>query len=176
MRALGLGMMVLVATVGVYACGGDDGGKSRNNPGSGGQSDAGLEELAPEIGVCRKMCCDSTDCAAGETCTPFEAASGTLGVCSGAWAGDGGAAEAGSPSPDGGATLPSGCWTKNEALCNPVTGQGCLVGEACDYAHPDPLFEPAVDCFDGDNTQGPGEECDNALGPYCQPGYHCAPN
>lgn len=32
-------------------------------------------------GICRKYCCSASDCAAGETCAPFDTTLGTLGFC-----------------------------------------------------------------------------------------------
>jgi hypothetical protein len=122
-------------------------------------------------GTCRKLCCSSTDCGAlEETCTPFDATLGTLGYCSGT----------GGTPPDGTATdptLPSGCYSGAAPMCNPVTNGGCDAGTACDYSdNGDPNFEPAVACYGGDNTQGPGVSCDVASGPWCVPGFHCVAN
>jgi hypothetical protein len=45
------------------------------------------------VGVCKKFCCANTDCGSGESCTAFDAALGTFGLCNGG--GTGGAGGAG---------------------------------------------------------------------------------
>lgn len=143
--------------------------------GSGGtDDDSGPdEEPAPQPGVCRALCCSSTDCATGESCTTFNSSWGTLGYCSGSgWAPD-----AGTVTDGGTTTLPAGCFTASEPLCNPLTNEGCAAGDACDLGgDEDPEFVPYVDCLAGDNTMGPGETCDAVGGPFCLPGYHCVTN
>jgi hypothetical protein len=69
--------------------------------------------------------------------------------------------------------LPSSCWSLNESGCNGLTSEGCSAGDACDFADGSAGVEAVVSCFGGENTQGAGESCDNALGPWCQPGFHC---
>ena len=161
-----------------WACGSDDGsgppgtsGGSGGDGGSGGtDDDAGDDEIPPEPGTCGKICCSADDCGSGETCTAFDSTRGTLGVCSGAgFPGDGGG------DPDAGTGLPPGCWSGN-ITCNPFTNEGCAAGDACDFSPGDSETDPIVDCFGGDNTQGPGETCDNTQGPWCIPSYSCIPN
>ena len=49
-------------------------------------------------------------------------------------------------------------------------------GGACDVGgQGDPDTQPVVSCYYDDNTQGPGEVCDNVEGPFCMPGFHCVP-
>lgn len=157
------------------ACGSDGGGGPPTGSGGSGGSepDADDDEIPPSPGTCRPLCCSSADCN-GESCNAFDSGYGTLGVCSGAgWGSDGGGDPDGGP----GGTFPDTCWTLNDASCNPMTNEGCAAGDACDFGgDDDPEFEPVVGCFGGDNTQGPGETCDAALGPFCIPGFHCVAN
>lgn len=191
-------VLVLAASLCVAACGNESsGGPPKGTGGSGGTStlnDGDLpEDFVPEPGVCRALCCADTDCAAGETCTAFDSKAGTLGVCSPGWAGsDGGDPDAGAPDPDAGTpdpdagipdpdagapSFPESCWTVNEPECNPLTNESCAAGGACDVGgQGDPTTQPVVSCYYDDNTQGPGEICDNVEGPFCVPGYHCVPN
>lgn len=180
MRLAGLTLLALLGALLPLGCGDDSGSGPPKTTGSGGSggstSDGGGDEDEPligEPGVCAKLCCASSDCGAGEGCVPFETPAGTLGVCqTGAGSDAGTAGAAGSP---GGAGLPAGCWTLNEAECNPLDNSGCEATDACDYGAGDVDFEPIVACFAGVNDRGPGESCDGALGPWCKPGYHCTP-
>lgn len=170
-KTMAVALAVLCAAT---ACGGGD-GKGGGPPGTGNNDDDLSEaevdeEIPPAPGVCRKVCCSAADCAEGETCTALDSGMGTIGVCSGA---GGTIAE---PGTETGVELPEGCWTVNEAQCNPLTNAGCAAGDACDFGEGDSEFEPVLGCFGGDNTQGPGESCDNALGPWCVPGFHCVPS
>ena len=171
---LGLSFAALVVA---SACGSDDsdGGPPGGSGGSGGSDpDADDDEIPPAPGTCRPVCCSSADCN-GESCNAFDSSYGTLGVCAGSsW----GTTDAGSdPDAGPGGQFPPGCWTLNDATCNPLTNEGCSAGDACDFGGDgDPEFEPVVGCFGGDNTQGPGETCDAALGPFCIPGFHCVEN
>lgn len=163
---------VIVAFAAV-ACGSD---KGSGPPGAGTGSELTEpepepdeeEEIAPVPGTCKRLCCSSAECAEGETCTAFDTAYGTLGACSGTGIG---------PEVGVGAPLPDGCWNGGDAQCNPLDGAGCEGGAACDYGEsPDGEFEPVLGCFGGDNSEPPGAACDNAIGPWCIPGYHCVPN
>lgn len=49
------------------------------NPSSGPYCAVGLHCVDP--GVCKKFCCDNTDCGTKVSCKPITAAAGTLGVC-----------------------------------------------------------------------------------------------
>jgi hypothetical protein len=169
---IGLGLAAMMAAA---ACGSDGGD---GPPGSGGSTgvDAADEPDPPDPGICHKLCCSTADCASGETCTPFDAANGTLGTCSGSgWGADGGGVD---PDAGTGSELPAGCWTLNTAACNPVTNQGCAdPTDICDYsAQEDNEFEPMVDCYASEATQGAGQPCDNVDGPDCFPGFHCVSN
>ena len=173
---------LFVALVLTTGCGSNSGdgppvSGSGGSAGSSSLNDAAYEEYPPEPGVCRALCCSNADCATGEACTPFDTNAGTLGVCSPGWAGDGGTdPDAGASSGDGGA-FPESCWTLNNPECNPLSNEPCDVGGACDVGgQGDPQTEPVVSCYYDDNTQGPGETCDNVDGPFCVPGYHCVPN
>lgn len=172
MRSVLFTVVGFAALVLSAACGSDGGsGPPTGGGGSGGDDvDAGEEEIPPAPGSCQKLCCADSDCAGG-ACTAFAPASGTLGFCSGSgWGSEGGAGD-----PDAGTTLAPGCWT-GVIECNPLTNEGCAAGDACDYGPGDSEVEPVVGCFGGDNTQGPGESCDNALGPWCIPGFSCVEN
>ena len=154
------------------ACGSDSGG-NRPQIGSGGGSAATGnpdEAITSEVGTCQALCCSDAECGTGKTCTPFDAASGTLGICAG------GRDAATSANPAAGPTLSASCFSANTAECNALTDEGCAAGEACDYASGNTDAKPAVSCFGGSNTQAVGESCDNALGPWCQPGLHCVAN
>jgi hypothetical protein len=162
----------IVVAFAAAACGSDKGG----GPPGAAQNNSDLtepepdpeEEVPPAPGTCQRLCCSSAECAEGESCNAFDAGYGTLGICSGTGLGP----EIGVETP-----LPAGCWTLNEAQCNPLTGDGCEGGAACDFGEsPDGDFEPVLGCFGGDNSQAPGAACDNALGPWCLPGYHCVTN
>ena len=173
--------LLVLSTSLCMACGGDDGGGGPPGPGGGSGGSGGAlpdggqpDALAPEPGVCRKLCCASTDCSAGESCVAFDSAAGTLGTC--APGGDGGAPTDAGASVDGGAAFPPSCWTLNKPECNPLTNESCAAGGACDIGgQGDPETKPVVACYYDDNTQGPGEDCDNVEGPFCVPGYHCMP-
>lgn len=171
-------MLVLTTSLFTAACGSDkgDGPPSNTGTGGGGGSGGGLPDggepdaYAPEPGVCRALCCADSDCGSGEKCEPFDGKWGTLGTCSGTWAG----AEGGTA--DGGASFPPSCWTVNTPECNPLTNEGCGAGGACDVGGMgDPLTKPVIACYYDDNVQGPGEVCDNVEGPFCVPGFHCVP-
>lgn len=172
-------ILMLSTSLLAVACGGDDGGggppgASGGAAGSGGSLPDGgePEAYAPEPGVCRALCCADSDCGSGEKCEPFDPKAGTLGTCTGAWAGS----DAGSSTADGGTSFPESCWTLTEPECNPLTNEGCAAGGACDIGGMgDPDTKPVVACYYDDNTQGPGEACDNVEGPFCVPGFHCVP-
>ncbi|MBK7580754.1 MAG: hypothetical protein IPI67_11160 [Myxococcales bacterium] len=174
-----LSKFVLATSLLVAACGSDSGGGPPGASGGGGGSggtgatagDGGLPEAyAPEPGVCRALCCADTDCGDGLKCEAFDAKAGTLGVCAGS-------AEGGSVNPEAGApSFPESCWTLTKPECNPLTNEACAAGGACDIGgQGDPDTKPVVSCYYDDNIQGPGEICDNVDGPFCVPGYHCAP-
>lgn len=174
----------LVLASGLFGC------KKKSNSGADGG------ELAPEPGVCHKICCSTADCAPGDTCKPFEPASGSLGVCSstrpgpeaGTPAGDAGnppdaASEGGTPAGDAGvddaglgdagSLLPYDCWSASDPICDPRSNTPCnTLGEVCDLGA---LTDGGYDlfCFDGPSNVKAGGSCDNALGPWCLPGYHC---
>jgi hypothetical protein len=153
------------------SCKGDDsGGGPPHSGGNGGVSDAGPDEpLQPEIGTCKPMCCTDSECGTGKTCTPFESGAGTLGICSA------GKDPSTATAPAAGPKTPVTCWTLNTSACNALTSEGCSSEEVCDYAPGTEGSEAVIDCFPGGNTQGDGDSCDNALGPWCQPGLHCVP-
>lgn len=133
--------------------------------GAGGADDSGYSIVA-DPGTCQKLCCSAADCDAGQHCQAIDASLGTLGTC----------APGEPPEPPTGqpGEFPASCWTKNEAECNPLTNEPCPAGEACDIGGlGDSTVAPVVACFGGDNTQEPGEACDNSEGPFCQPGYRC---
>lgn len=171
-------ILVVLTSLMAVACGSESsGGPPSSSGGSGGVGGASVpdgsepEAFAPEPGVCRALCCADTDCADGETCDAFDAKSGTLGVCSGT-----GSPEGGTSAPDGGASFPESCWTVTTPECNPLTNESCGGGGACDVGGlGDSQTKPVVACYYDDNVQGPGEDCDNVQGPFCVPGYHCAP-
>jgi hypothetical protein len=171
---LGVGLAALMAAA---SCG-SDGGDGRPGTGGSSNSDAGPdEEPAPEPGVCHKLCCSADDCESSETCKPFNPSYGTLGTCSGT----GWGLDAGSGDPDAGTgtTLPAGCWTLNQAPCNPVTNEGCTTaGHICDFsAQEDQGNQSIIDCYDPSGaTQGAGEDCESVDGPFCIPGFHCVPS
>lgn len=171
MRSAWIRALVVLAVGALSACGGDPdsgGVPTASNLGeSGGTSEEPDLQPEPELGVCRQLCCTSADCGGTATCVPFASASGTLGVCSGA------IDPATAADPPAGSTTSPTCWSANEAGCNALTSEGCAAGDACDYAAGEPDVEPVVSCFGGDNIQAEGESCDNALGPWCQPGLHC---
>jgi hypothetical protein len=166
-----------VAMLGATACGGDDVGQGPGRPGGSSGSAAtsgagGSPDVLdpPEPGTCRALCCTADDCAAGQSCETFDAASGSFGVCSGLPGADGGAPASGDP-------LPAGCWTQGAASCNPLSNAGCSAGEACDFGGADdPTLPPEIACYDGENTQARGAACDAANGPWCVPGFHCVPD
>ncbi|GMV13646.1 MAG: hypothetical protein AMXMBFR56_18700 [Polyangiaceae bacterium] len=173
-------MLVLTTSLCAAACGGGDGGGGGppgavggSGGGGGALPDADLpENYAPEPGVCRPLCCADSDCGGTEKCEPFDPKAGTLGVCSAGWAG-----EAGTAAPDAGTpSFPQSCWTLTTPECNPLTNESCAAGGACDIGGMgDPDTKPVVACYYDDNTQGPGEVCDNVEGPFCVPGFHCVP-
>lgn len=172
--------------------------KKKSNSGSDGGA------LVPEPGVCHRICCSAADCAPGDTCDPFEPASGSLGVCSSTRPGpDGGtpSGDAGNPPDasgesgpppvdagtgaggdagvndggmfDAGSLLPYTCWSASDPICDPMSNAPCdALGEVCDVGS---LTDGGYDlfCFDGPSNVQPGKSCDNALGPWCLPGYHC---
>jgi hypothetical protein len=163
--------LILLSFGQIAACGSDD---SSGGPphGAGGGSNADAEpdeELQPEIGTCKPMCCTSAECGTGKTCTAFETGSGTLGICSS------GKDSATATAPPAGATLPVTCWSLNQSECNALTNEGCAADEVCDFAPGVEGVEAVVSCFGGGNTQADGETCDNAQGPWCLPGLHCVP-
>jgi hypothetical protein len=147
--ALGLALSALVAPVGCYGTDGEDPGEAQDP----------LDDAPEEPGTCRKLCCTSSDCPAGQSCQAFDSAWGTLGACL-------------AVEPGWGETT-VGCWTYDEPECDPLTNSGCdaNAGEACDLFIGD--SDPTVMCFLGDNVGLEGEACDNAYGPQCAPGYHC---
>lgn len=164
MSCLWRSVLVLVSVSHLVACG-DDGGVAKPRAvEEGASSDPG--DITPEVGICRKLCCSDADCGASLACTPFDSASGTLGVCAG------GSDIPTSADPPAGSTLPESCFSP-KAGCNALSSEGCAAGYACDYAAGAPDVEPVVSCFSGDNIQAEAESCDNALGPWCQPGWHC---
>ena len=73
--------MIGLVSCGFFACGKDDSGSGPPGAGGeGGSSDAGPdEELQPEIGTCKPMCCTDAECGTGKTCTLFESGAGSLG-------------------------------------------------------------------------------------------------
>ena len=170
MRMRWMVLVALASLSGGIACGSDAGdgppGTGGNNVNTGEPEPDPEEPIDPIPGTCQRLCCSSADCGDGETCTALDSANGTLGVCSGS----------GVPIGDPPVTLPEGCWSANEPQCNPLTNEGCAAGDACDYGPGDAEYEPVLGCFGGDNTQGPSETCDLALGPWCVPGYTCVPN
>jgi hypothetical protein len=149
------------------ACG-DEGGSGppgTSGGGTGGNPDPDEIET-PIPGTCLKLCCSDTDCAAGQSCTAFDATAGTLGVCTGTPTG-----AFGEP-PE---TLPAGCWSN--AACNPLANTGCAEGRVCDYSDERPDGRQEVACFgDEGSTEGPGEKCDVGTGLFCIPGFHCLPD
>lgn len=173
-------LLVLAASLFAAACSSDEGSgpPSGGTGGNGGSAGAPLhdgdlpDDFAPEPGLCRPLCCTDSDCSAG-TCVAFDSASGTLGACSSGWAGS----EGGLPDAGASGNFTPSCWTANQPACNPLTNESCGASTACDVGGlGDPATKPVIECFSGDNIQGPGEECDNVLGPYCVPGFHCVPN
>jgi hypothetical protein len=56
------------------------------------------------------------------------------------------------------------------AECNPVSQEGCdfAGGAECDIE-----ASGNFQCFPSGNTEPPCATCDNANGPWCQPGMHC---
>ena len=145
----------------VAACGGGD---------SGGPPSAQLaEDFVPSVyGTCNQLCCSSNDCASGESCQPFDATWGTLGTCV---TGSGAGAVPSGVDTNG---LPTSCWTKNQAFCNPLTQAGCGQGEVCDFDPGDEDLEPTVACFFGESDISPGDRCDATYGAYCIAGHHCS--
>ncbi len=172
MRSLALFWFFGVAALAWGGCGSDTGaGPARPGSGgaggSGGEEDSGYE-ITADPGTCQKLCCSAVDCGAGEHCQALDATLGTLGTCA-----PGEPAEPPTGTPG---EFPESCWTKNDAECNPLSNESCDAGDACDVGGlGDPTIAPLLGCFGGDNTQGPTEICDNAEGPFCQPGYHCVP-
>lgn len=174
-RTTWLALALALGSFGLGGCGSDGGGGPPR--GAGGTDNEPWEEpepepeeeRAPEPGTCRKLCCSSADCGLDETCTALDASAGTLGYCSGT----------GGAIPDGSETelaLPEGCWTPNQPACNPITNAGCEDGSACDYEAGGEDYETNVSCFGGDNTVGPGGECDVGSGPWCIGGFTCVAN
>ncbi len=153
--------------------------------------------VAPLPGVCHKICCSAADCAPGDTCDAFDQASGSLGVCSSTRPGPeaGTPTDAGNPPDasgeggptldagdagfdaagllDAGSLLPFGCWSATDPICDPLGNTPCdTLGEVCDIGvATDGTYD--LYCFDGPSNVQPGKSCDNAVGPWCQPGYHC---
>lgn len=149
--------------------------KSSASNDGGDYTDSGPYEAPPPIpGTCRALCCSNNDCYAGETCTPFNSAWGTLGYCSGITP-DGGDAGL---SLDAGADFAAACWTFSTPQCNPLSNSQCDAGDACDIdgMSIDAGGVPAVECQSGVNEVGPGGSCEIENGPFCIPGYHCVPN
>jgi hypothetical protein len=155
--------------------------KSANSASEGGAgTDSGAydtggpyEEPPPQPGTCRALCCSDQDCFPDETCTPFNSAWGTLGVCLSS-----GGTPDGGLMPDGGGTdFGPSCWSLNAPECNPFTNSQCDAGAACDLASDlDAGDVPGVECGNGENDIGPGGMCDTENGPFCIPGYHCVVN
>jgi hypothetical protein len=161
-------LLTLVLASHLVACGDDGGVAEPRTVGENGSSDTEEPtDVESQPGACKKLCCSDADCGGGFTCTAFAAESGTLGVCVS------GSDATTSVDPPAGATLPASCWSVGEAGCNALTSEGCAAGDACDYAAGEADVEPVVSCFGGDNVQAEGESCDNSLGPWCQPGWHC---
>jgi hypothetical protein len=154
---IGLPLLGMIMTSGC----GDEDGPAQEPP----VDDPDVGDIDP--GTCRKICCSADDCDTGQECTPVYPRLGTAGLCSGSggWGQDAGGSET-----DGG--LPPECWTGTRT-CNPITNEGCDPGEACVFGDGDP--DPLLDCFPAPDNAGPGEACDNVQGPFCAPGYHCAP-
>jgi hypothetical protein len=170
MRGVLFGSLMMLSMSTLFGCGGGDSSGGPPTPGGGGSSaQEGVpdEELQPEVGTCQPLCCSNADCGTGKTCTPFESPSGTLGICSNGYD----AATAANPT--AGPTTPLTCWKLNESECNALTGEGCGAGDSCDFSAGAADVESVVSCFGGENTGAEGESCDNALGPWCQPGFHC---
>src|SRR5262245_33428208 len=116
MRAVAVCAVMLLSYGLFAACKSDDSGDGPPKGGSGGTSDQDAdEELQPEIGTCKPMCCTSAECGTGKTCTPFESGAGTLGICSG------GKDSATATAPATGPTTPLTCWSLNTSTCNALT-------------------------------------------------------
>jgi hypothetical protein len=162
------GLLALVLSSQLVACGDDGGVAQPRSVSENGSSDPGADpgDVGAELGTCKKLCCSDADCGAGLTCTAF-GTSGSLGVCAA------GSDTTTSADPPAGASLSESCWSAGDAKCNALTSEGCSAGDACDYAAGEADVDPVVSCFGGDNVQAEGESCDNALGPWCQPGWHC---
>lgn len=171
MRSAWISALSILTALSLSACGGEpEGGGVPSSSSLSGSGESSAEpdlEPEPQPGVCRKLCCTSADCGGTATCTPFASASGTLGVCSGP------SDPATTADPPAGSETAASCWSASTADCNALTSEGCAAGDACDYAAGEADVLPVVACFGGDNIQAEGETCDNALGPWCQPGLHC---
>jgi hypothetical protein len=155
-------MSLVALLISAVACGSDrPGAPPTIENGSGGSASEPTEQPEESMpGVCRKLCCSSADCPNSGVCTQFDAALGTLGVC----------ASDEAPAADG-TSFTSACFSTQPAPeCNPISGEGCEPGNTCDY------YGQQVACFGGENSQGAGAACDEALGPWCVPGYHCVPS
>jgi hypothetical protein len=156
--------VLVVSALLAAACGGGSDGGPPSVANSQKSASPG-EEIASQVGTCQPLCCCDAECGSGKACTPFVAAAGTLGVCAS------GRDDATSSDPAAGSTLSASCFGDSE--CNALTGEGCVAGDACDFAAGNAGVQAVVSCFGGNNVQGPGESCDNALGPWCVPGFHC---
>jgi hypothetical protein len=151
----------------LFACGGEGGDGPPIAPEQ--------EEIIPSVfGTCRTLCCSNSDCPGGASCVAINPAWGTLGTCETTSAGSGTVAPG---AWNGGAVeLPAGCWTKNEAECDPRTNAGCSDDTVCDLDPGDEQLEPMVGCFVGVSEVASGETCDALYGPYCVAGQHCRPD
>ena len=72
--------------------------------------------------------------------------------------------------------LPVSCWRPPGAECDPRDPTECDLasGETCDIAQMRGEG-PNLVCLPGPNSQGLGDACQPADGPYCTAGLHCAP-
>jgi hypothetical protein len=89
-------------------------------------------------------------------------------------AGEGGAGGEGG-SPADGVMLPEACNVPDPVPCNPLEGTECDgAGSACD------LWQGTVSwstyCYEEGNEADLGDVCNQADGPYCQPGMTCLDN
>lgn len=87
--------------------------------------------------------------------------------------GDAGEAGDAGLSDDAGSLLPASCWSASDPVCDPLDNSPCdTLGEVCDLGdNTDGSHD--LFCFSGPSTVAPGGACDNVLGPWCLPGYHC---
>ncbi len=90
-------------------------------------------------------------------------------------AGEGGVGGEGGGSPVDGVMLPAACNVPDPVPCNPLDDTECDgAGSACDLWQGTTSW--STYCYEEGNEAGLGDVCNQADGPYCQPGMTCLDN